>query len=204
MGNWYYWQDSYNSHLNYGPCYYDVPHAFNGFVTYDLPFGRGRKFGTNLNKAVNAAVGDWQINAIVNWRGGFPLTIDSGIDNSGVHNPNQLANCIGQQHTFGTRNIGTGGYQWFDPTAYAVESPNSFGTCGVGTTRGPGLHTADLSLTKQFAITEHQYVELRAEGINFTNTVILNAPNTTVGSTLGQINSSQGERNIQFALKYVF
>ncbi len=45
VGNWYYWQDTYDSKRNYGPCYYDVTKALNGFVTYDIPFGRGRKFG---------------------------------------------------------------------------------------------------------------------------------------------------------------
>ncbi len=209
VGNWYYWQDTYDSKRNYGPCYYDVPQAFNGFVTYDLPFGRGRKFGNGINKIVNAVAGDWSINAIVNWRGGFPFTIDSSTDLSGTHNPNQLASCIGPQHTYGTLNInpasGTkNGYQWFDPSAYANEFPGQFGTCGIGTIRGPGLHTADLSLTKLFTVTEHQNLEFRAEAINFTNSVILNAPSTGIGSTLGQITSSQGERNIQFALKYNF
>ncbi len=204
QGNWYYWQDTYNSRLNYGPCYYDVPQAFNGFVTYDLPFGKGRAFGQNMSKLVDAFAGGWQINAIVNWRGGFPLTIDSSEDLSGTNNPNQLASCVGTQHTFGQRNIGSGGYQWFDPTAYANESPGSFGTCGIGTIRGPGLHTADLSLTKLFSITERQHLEFRAEAINFTNSVTLNAPNVGIGSTLGQITSSQGERNIQFGLKYSF
>lgn len=209
VGNWYYWQDTYDSRRNYGPCYYDVTHGLNGFITYDIPFGRGRKFGNNMNKVVTSIAGGWSVNAIVNWRGGFPYTIGSSVDNSGTHNPNQLADCIGTQHVFGTQNInpssGTAnGYQWFDPTAYANESVGHFGTCGVGTIRGPGLHTADLSLTKQFAITEHQNVEFRAEAINFTNTPILNAPNVGIGSTLGQITSSQGERNLQFALKYNF
>ncbi len=209
VGNWYYWEDTYNSRRNYGPCYYDVTHALNGFVTYDIPFGRGRKFGSNMNKLVDAVAGGWSINAIVNWRGGFPFTIDSSKDNSGTNNPNQLADCIGTQHVFGTQNVSSGsgtanGYQWFDPTAYANEAVNQFGTCGVGTIRGPGLHTADLSLTKLFSVTEHSNLEFRAEAINFTNTPILNAPNTTIGSTLGQITSAQGDRNIQFALKYNF
>ncbi len=209
VGNWYYWQDTYNSRLNYGPCYYDVPQAFNGFVTYDLPFGRGRKFGNNLNKVVNAVAGDWSVNAILNWRGGFPYTIDSSTDLSGTNNPNQLASCVGPQHTYGARNINPAsgtpfGYQWFYPIAYANELPGQFGTCGVGTIRGPGLHTIDFSLVKLFTITEHQNVEFRAEAINLTNSVILNAPSTGIGSTLGQITSSQGERNIQFALKYNF
>ncbi|MDQ2843224.1 MAG: TonB-dependent receptor [Acidobacteriota bacterium] len=209
VGNWYYWQDTYDSKRNYGPCYYDVTHAFNGFVTYDIPFGRGRKYGNSMNKVVDLVAGGWSINAIVNWRGGFPFTIGSNQDLSGTHNPNQLASCIGTQHTYGTQNVspasGTAnGYQWFDPTAYANESPGQFGTCGIGTIRGPGLHTADLSLTKLFSITEHQNLEFRAEAINFTNTPILNAPSVGIGTTLGQITSAQGERNIQFGLKYNF
>ncbi len=209
VGNWYYWQDTYDSKRNYGPCYYDVTHAFNGFVTYDIPFGRGRKYGSSMNKVVDLVAGGWSINAIVNWRGGFPFTIGSSQDLSGTHNPNQLASCIGAQHTYGTQNVspasGTAnGYQWFDPTAYANEAPGQFGTCGIGTIRGPGLHTADLSLTKLFSITEHQNLEFRAEAINFTNTPILNAPSVGIGTTLGQITSSQGERNIQFGLKYNF
>ncbi len=208
-GNWYYWQDTYNSRLNYGPCYYDVPQAFNGFVTYDIPFGHGRKFGSSINGVVNAVAGGWSVNAIINWRGGFPYTIGSSVDNTGANNPNQLADCIGQQHVYGTRVVDpasgtTNGYQWFDPSAYANEQPGHFGTCGIGTIRGPGLHTTDLSLTKLFNVTEHQNLEFRAEAINFTNTPILNAPNVGIGSTLGQITSAQGERNIQFALKYNF
>jgi hypothetical protein len=203
-GNWYYWQDTYNSRLNYGPCYYDTPHSFNGFVTYDIPFGRGRTFGNNANKIVNAVAGGWQVNAIVTWRGGFPYTIDSSKDVSGTNNPNQLANCVAPGQVFGQQNLSTGGYQWFNPAAYTNESPGSFGTCGVGTIRGPGIHNVDLSLIKLFNFTEHQNLEFRAEAINLANSVILNAPNTTVGSTLGQITSSQGERNIQFALKYNF
>lgn len=73
-----------------------------------------------------------------------------------------------------------------------------------GTVRGPGLHTLDLSLAKFFDITERQKLEFRAEAINFTNTPILNSPNVSLGSTLGLLNSAQGARNVQFALKYHF
>ncbi len=206
QGDYYYWENVYNARENYGNCYYDVEHAFNGFVTYDIPFGRGRAFGKDMNKAVNALIGDWQVNAIFTFRGGFPLTInDSGVDNTGTHNGNQLANCIAPGTVFGERDAPTGGYQWFDPSAYAEESPGSFGSCGVGTIRGAGLHTVDLSLTKLFTVTEHQNLEFRAEAINVSNTPILQGPSDGVlSSTLGQITASQGERNIQFALKYNF
>ena len=83
-------------------------------------------------------------------------------------------------------------------------APGTFGTCGVGTVRGPGLRTANLSLQKEFPLSDFRRVEFRAEFFNVTNTAILNAPSTWIYSNLGLINSSQGERNIQFALKFYF
>ena len=57
---------------------------------------------------------------------------------------------------------------------------------------------------KRFAITERQHLELRGEFINLFNTPILNAPNMGVGTSMGLLQGSQGERNIQLALKYSF
>jgi hypothetical protein len=213
--NDYYWPNAYNGSSQWGACYYDVPQAFNGYVTYDLPFGRGRKFGSNMNKVVNAIAGGWQVNSILTFRGGFPYTINNFEDSSQTLSPEPRANCIAPSNVFGKLNAPTGGYQWFDPNSYAAPALGTFGDCGTGTVRGPGLHTADLSLSKTFAITERQNLEFRAEAINFTNTPILNAPNPNLPSStfavgnfgngnFGQITSSQGARNIQFALKYHF
>ncbi len=217
-----YFQNTYNKPAEWGPCYYDAEHSFNGFVTYDIPFGRNRALGKNLNKVVNAIVGDWQINSILNFRGGLPLTIFNFEDSSGTHSAGARANCIAPAAVLGEMNAPTGGYQWFNPNAYAAPSdrgkvpgPPSFGSCGVGTVRGPGLHTADLSLSKLFTFTERQNLEFRAEAINFTNTPILNSPNTSLPGAIvssgnfglgnfGQITSSQGAREIQFGLKYNF
>jgi hypothetical protein len=80
--------------------------------------------------------------------------------------------------------------------------PGTFGTCGVGTVRGPGLSTADLSIQKEFPLSELRLLEFRAELFNATNTPILDSPNTFLPSNLGLVNQSQGERNIQFALKF--
>jgi hypothetical protein len=213
-GNHWYWQNTYNSTAEWGPCYYDVAHAFNGFVTYDLPFGRNRAFGKNMNKIADAVVGGWQINSILSFHGGFAMTALNFEDSSQTNSAGPRANCIAPNRTLGKTNAPTGGYQWFDPNSFADPAIGTFGTCGVGTIRGPGLHTADLSLSKKFAITERQNLEFRAEAINFTNTPILNAPGTTTSATIstggfgngnfGQITTSQGERNIQFALKYNF
>lgn len=202
-GNVFYWQNTYNAHANYGPCYYDVKHAYNGFVTYDIPFGRGRKFGSNMNAVANALIGGWQANAIVTIHSGFPFPITAN-DNSGTGSFGSLASCSGPPVVLGKQNSPAGGYQWWSQSTFYQPPLGSFGNCGVGIVRGPGLHTIDFGLSKIFAFTEHQNLEFRAEAINLTNTPILGGPINGLGPTLGLINTSQGARNIQFAMKLNF
>ncbi|HWR53260.1 MAG TPA: TonB-dependent receptor, partial [Bryobacteraceae bacterium] len=198
-----YWQNLYNSKAEWGPCFFDVTHNLTSYAVWDIPFGRGRAFGRDLHPVLNAVAGNWNVSGILSLRGGFPLTISGG-DASGTKSRGPRANCIAPGHEFGTRGSAAGGYQWFDPSPYAPAAPGTFGTCGVGTVRGPGLRTFDMSLQKQFPISERTSVEFRSEFINLTNTPILNAPNSSLGGDLGRITSSQGARNIQFALKLYF
>jgi hypothetical protein len=128
----------------------------------------------------------------------------SGSDNSGTNARSARANCVAPATVYAERNSPLGGYQWFDPSVYAPAAKGAFGTCGVSTVRGPGLATADLGLSKRFVVRESQNLEFRAEFINSTNSPILNAPKTALGSTLGLVQSSQGARNIQLGLKYNF
>lgn len=201
-GNYYYWQNTYDAHSYYGTCYYDVPHAFNAFITYDVPFGRGRAYGKSMNKAVNAIVGDWQLSGIVTLHSGFPFTIGAN-DVSGTGSFGPLASCSGSPIVLGKQNSASGGYQWWSQSTFYQPS-SGFGNCGVAIIRGPGLHTADLGISKTFAVTEHQGLELKVQTINLTNTPILNAPSSGLGPTLGLVNGSQGARQIQFGLKYNF
>jgi hypothetical protein len=198
-----YFQNLYDQKAEWGPCYYDAGQILTSYATYDLPFGRGRKFGKNMNKAADAVVGGWQVNGILSLHGGFPLTI-SGPDASGTNSRGARANCLAPSTNFGEQNSPAGGYQWFDPSAFGPATPGTFGTCGVATVRGPGLHNLDLSVSKFFPITERQKLEFRSEFTNFTNTPILNSPNAGLGSTLGLLQSAQGARQVQFALKYLF
>jgi len=77
------------------------------------------------------------------------------------------------------------------PQCFAQPANGTFGSCGVGTVRGPGLTTFDFNVSKTFKITERHAVDLRAEFINLTNHPILNAPNTSVGTQLGLLNQFQ-------------
>jgi len=155
-----------------------------------------------MNKVVNAVAGGWQVNSIVTFHSGFPFTI-GGNDVSGTGSFGARASCVGSPQVYGKRQAPQGGYQWWNPATF-VQPASGFGNCGVGVIRGPGLHTADLSVSKLFAVTEHQNVEFRAEAINFTNTPILARPNNNLGPNLGLVNNSQGARNVQFGLKYNF
>jgi len=158
-----------------------------------------------MNPVVNAVVGDWQVNGILSLHTGFALTT-SGPDASGTNSRGARPDCLSPSTVYGEQNSPLGGYQWFaaGPSVYGPAAPGTFGTCGVGTVRGPGLHTLDLSLAKFFNVTERFRVELRGEAVNFTNTPILNSPNTGLGSTMGLLQSAQGARQVQFALKVHF
>jgi hypothetical protein len=201
-----YFQNLYDMKAEWGPCYYDVTHVLTSYATYDIPFGHDRKFGKDMNPVVNAILGDWQVNGILSLHGGFPMTISAG-DASGTNSRGSRANCLAPAQIYGEQNSPLGGYQWFNPADFGPENPGTFGTCGVATVRGPGLHTLDASLAKFFNVTERFKLEFRAEAVNLTNTPILNVPNTGLGSTLGLLQGAMGgsgigfDRQIQFALK---
>ena len=200
--NWYY-QNIYDAAAEWGACDYDATHNFVGNVVYDLPFGRNRTFGRDMNKALDAVVGGWEMAGILSLHTGFPLTIGAG-DASNTGSRGARADCIAPGQVYGEQNSPLGGYQWLNPASYAQPAAYTFGSCGVGTIRGPGLSDFDLNLSKSFRITERQSFDLRADFINLTNTPILNSPNIYVGTTLGLLQGSQGARNIQFAVKYHF
>jgi len=148
--------------------------------------------------------GGWQAAGILSLHTGFPLTVTAN-DASNTLSRGPRADCISPADVLGQQGSPVGnGFQWYSPTGFAQPTNGTFGSCGVGTVRGPGLATLDFNLSKNFRITERQSFDLRAEFINLTNTPILNSPNNSVGSQLGLLNSSQGARNVQFAFKYRF
>jgi len=206
QSNWYY-QNIYDAAAEWGPCDYDATQNFVANAVYDLPFGHGRTFGNNWNKALDYVAGGWEMAGILSVHTGFAMTIAAN-DGSNTGSRGARADCISPVTIYGTQNspgsVGNG-YQWFSAGSFAQPS-DSFGSCGVGTVRGPGLSTVDFNLSKGFRVTEHQSVNLRAEFINLTNTPILNSPNTYFSPTLGLLNSSNplSGREIQFALKYIF
>jgi hypothetical protein len=204
--NHFFFQDTYHPERDYGKCDQDVASSFNGFVTYDLPFGRNRMFASNVNRAVDTVIGGWQVNSILQFHSGFPITAQAA-NNSGVVTGFPRANCTGSP--VGTpykrsTDPNNPGYIWFASGSVSQPGLGTFGNCQVGSFRGPGLQGVDFSIVKSFQIVEHQSLQFRAEAINALNHPILVAPNSNIGPTFGLVNNAQGERQLQFALKYMF
>jgi hypothetical protein len=148
-------------------------------------------------------LGGWQVGGIYTAHTGFPLTIKMSGDPSGTLARSFRANVIktpNDPHKIGP------GELFLDPTAYVAPPAGTFGNLGVGTVRGPGMGRLDLSLGKRIHVTESKWFELRGEAFNLTNTPIFSSPasQTITSSLFGQIRGSQGERNIQLALKFQF
>jgi hypothetical protein len=167
-----------------------------------------------MNKAANAVVGGWEVDGILTLHTGFAMTVNNWGDptNTGgwVSRPN-CTSAISYPKTVVPSGLG-GGIQWFGPSAFTNPNPAgvtpSFGNCSNGKVRGPGLKNLDMGLKKDFSFGETRKLEFRSEFLNLTNTKILNSPavfaDYSAATGLGRITGSQGERNIQFALKFYY
>jgi hypothetical protein len=205
-----YWQNTYDRKAEWAPCYYDETHNLTAYAVYELPFGKGKQFGSNLNKAAEAVIGGWTVSPIVTIHTGFPLALYTGAsDPTGTGSRGLRPNCDGTNKVFGRSPAPAGaggGFLWFDPSHYS-DPTTTFGTCApqLGSLRGPGYYNWDLSLQKNFPITERFRLQFRSDFLNAFNRVNLAVPNTTVTqSTTGVIQASQPARNIQFALKLYY
>jgi hypothetical protein len=198
-----YMQNLYDKRSEWGPTYFDVRHAAVASAVYDLPFGKGKTFGTAWNRPVDLVLGGWQLGGIFTKQTGLPLTIKLASDPSGTLARSYRANVIGKPNNL--HRIGPN-VKYLDVSAYSGAATGTFGNAGVGTERGPGMNRFDLSLGKKFNLSERKFFELRAEAFNLTNTPIFASPSsqTITSTTFGEIRSSQGERNVQLSFKFAF
>ncbi|HWF04815.1 MAG TPA: TonB-dependent receptor [Candidatus Angelobacter sp.] len=205
----FFFQDNYNAKGDYGRCIADVASLFNGYVTYDLPFGKGRLYGSNASPVMNAILGGWSLGSDFTVHSGFAINPGAGSDTSQTNSSgNVRPDCVSGVSQSGSGNVvtigGVTGIQFLNPAAVSLPATGNFGNCAAGSFRGPTLKTADLNVSKRFLVTEGSSLLLRAEFINLTNTPQFGAPNATLGSAFGFISSSNPGRQIQLAVKYSF
>ncbi len=197
---------------NKGVSDFDRKHALTLSHTIELPFGKGQKF---LNKGIGAVIlGGWQANGIFQAFSGRPFSVSmSNAQLNGGPNNSQRPDQLRYPSISGLVGPGT---QWFDVTAFAAPAatPARYGTAGRNTLRGPELVNYDFSVFKSFRISETKRVEFRTEFYNLTNTPHFGQPasNFSTASTFGSITSTigvngvtgGGEREVQFALRFIF
>jgi len=198
---------SYNQYAqrqyNYGLAFFDNTHNFVWSGTYELPVGKGRSVGTDMNSFLNAIVGGWNVTSIVQLRSGFPLTVTTSLDNT-FQNPRagQKPNLVGNPKP-DNQSINN----WITPSAFARAADGTFGNSPVGVMRAPGFANWDFGVGKKFQVTENNFFDFRAEFFNFTNHPSFAPParNFNDLSTFGLITGTVSPpRSIQFALKYIF
>jgi len=196
------------------PSDFDATHQFTADFVADLPFGRNRRFGANINKGLNAVVGGWQLSGLMRLTSGFPFSVGNGAqwptdwDLSGdayltgsvktgvFHDPSDP----GTVSAFSTQSAAQS--QFVEPL------PGQAGERNI--LRGDGYFSTDLSLSKRWLITEKHSLQLRWEVFNVSNSVrfdvqSLNSSIDSFGSTFGQYTRlSTNPRVMQFALRYEF
>ncbi len=196
-----YWQNLYDRKGEWGPTYFDAAHMLSLAYSYDLPFGKSRRYGSNLHPVIDGALGGWSMGGGLTLRSGFPLTIQA-TDRSGTKSRGARADRVGNGK--GPQQVGPGN-TWLDKSAFKEPVSGTLGNTGIGVVRGPGWKGLNLSLNKWFSVTERWRLEFRSEFYNLTNTPQFSSPNRNASSaTFGEITGAQGDRNIQFALKLHF
>jgi outer membrane receptor protein involved in Fe transport len=166
---------------------------------YDLPFGRGKKYLNSLHPVLQAIFGGWEFSGIYNFTSGTPLTFNSASADPG-NGFGARADLVGNP-----RLPHPNASLWFDPSAFATPPDFTYGNSGPNILDGPGHHSLDTAMMKNFHLSETKYLQLRWEMFNATNHVNLSNPVTTIGlPTTGMIFGADDARQMQFAVKFVF
>jgi hypothetical protein len=197
--------------LDWGLSQINLNQDFTASLIYELPFGKGKKFGSSWNGAVNAILGNWELTAIEKATSGFPVFVvapnGSGVnfENNGnsLIRPNQVCNPTLSNPTIA---------EWFNVNCFAQPGSGELGNASRTPVSGPHFVNTDFSAIKHFVLREGMRLDLRAEFFNLLNHPQFGTPGAgvSVGPELGtpgfgSINTTvNNPRLVQLALKLAF
>ena len=222
-----YWPLPGNINADWARSQINLDNQITASIIYDLPFGKGKAFGSGWSGATNAILGNWQTTVIEKITSGFPLFVVNSTNGSGVFfqwNGNSLnrpdevgdpnkggpvaanpsCNAPAQVHTL---------QNWFNPCAFVAAAPGELGTAIRAPVTGPDFVNTDFSLIKQFHVTEKVGLNFRAEFFNLFNHAQFFLPGSPLTSmqdisspsTFAKVTSTvNNPRLMQFALKLTF
>jgi len=216
-------QNPFDVGLNRAVSDFDLRHNFNGFVVFDLPFGKGRHWGNSANRAMDAVIGGWEITGAGRWRSGFPQSPGNGFNfptnffltsastvtaplNSSITRSESASGATVPSQA-GTANV-------FSNAAAALADLN-FTLPGLpgsrNVLRGPAYASLDMGVHKSFRLwREGTRLQLRATAFNVFNSVNFSdlgiSLDPTSPATFGQITSTASGRGreMEFAARFEF
>jgi len=202
---------------NWGPAFnrniaaagFDRRHVLQMGYVYELPYGKGMKFGSSAPKAINLIAGGWSVSGITAAFTGTPFTPSSpaGTLNlpGNIQTPDQINLNVGRSEGIGSDKT------FYDTSAFSRVVLNAgevgrFGSMGRNSLRNPGSFRTDLTLAKNFAITEQVGLTFRAEAYNFTNSRLSTgfASNDVTNPNFLRVLGASDERQFRLVLRLQF
>lgn len=200
-----------------GPSDYDLRHQFNTNFIFDLPFGRGRALGHDVNKAADALIGGWQLSGLYRITSGFPVNVGNVFGFPTNWELTGLASLTGPVKTGTFPVVDGNGNPNISAFANGAAAISSFTAAFPGQSgarnqiRGDGYRGLDLGLAKRWQMpwAEGQSLQFRWEVFNVTNTPVFNVQTAQLslynGPAFGNYTSLLNQpRVMQFALRYEF
>lgn len=178
-------------------------------TVYELPYGRGKRFGATAHPLLRGILGNWQMNGILTLASGYPLALTAPNPQAGITGQQVLRpNVNGDPKLSGDRSRAEKIARWFDTTVFSQPAAFTFGSAGASlpTVRGDWTKNLDYSVFKQFPISEARRVELRGELFNALNRVQFGLPGQAFGGgNFGVVGSqSNTPRQVQLVLKLIW
>ena len=188
----------------------DATHRFVLAAIGELPIGRGRAIGSDMNRVLDGFIGGWQISTLITLQSAQPLPIAMAVPRlaDGNQRPNVICGALSSGISY--HQAAATGESLFNASCFADPGDQVPGNAPryFPKLRADGIHNMDLSFTKGFAVHEAMTLQLRAEFFNFTNTPRFAFPDVGVGSaTFGEVTSTapgSTPRITQFGLRFQF
>jgi len=220
----YTWQDAQSDNADAYTLLYNRPlgrgrqdsiadHGLTIAQNYNIPFGRGRRWGNNMNRAVEALLGGWDLAGVTSFYSGLPFTPNLSVYPAGTvrpyTGPNNRAD-VGTGDPYAPNQSRDG---WLNPSAFAVPANGVFGNYPFNSLRGPIFINQDVTVSKNFKLTEKLTWQLRGEAYNVFNHANLGlfgssgtdtTANVNNGGTINQISLGSTMRRLQFAMRIDF
>jgi carboxypeptidase family protein len=198
------------SKLDWGLSQINLNNSFTASVIYDLPFGKGKKFGSDWNGVTNSLLGGWQVTLIEKITSGFPVPLIDSNNLSGTYFQNGNGDNYNRPNYVPGCNVGAANHsvvQWINASCFTFPAMGELGNANRVPATGPDFVNTDFSLIKQFALPwENMSLNFRAEFFNLFNHAQFGMPVNDINAPgFGAVESTvNNPRLVQFALKLTF